>query len=199
MYKISLWSWIIALGAAASCGCTTRTLSNTPRTAIEQLLLTRAVDMAMVKFDMPELADKKVFIDFANLKCYEAEYVTVAIRTRIARTGAELVESAEGADMTIEVASGALAMEYKRSEVGMPPLPVPNSPAPLPAMPLYRSIEQTAIIKLLLFVHTKGRFVASHTYYAKADREEHFILQWRATRKDDVRRGWEQVELKPES
>ncbi|MCP4378823.1 MAG: hypothetical protein GY794_21935 [bacterium] len=199
MNKLSLCSWIIVVLALISSGCTSRTFSTTSRTAIEQLLLTRAVDVAMVKFDMPELADKKVFIDFTNLKCYESEYVKVAVRARIAQTGSRLTASSDDADLTIEVAAGALALEYKQGVVGMPALPVPNSPVPLPAMPFYRSTEQTAIVKLLIFVHQGGKFVASHLYYAKADRDESFILQWRATKQDDVRTGWEQAELKPKS
>ena len=196
MYKIGLWSWIIIVAAMASGGCSSRTFSTTSRTAIEQLLLTRAVDVAMVKFDMPELADKKVFIDFTNLKCYEAEYVKVAVRNRIAQSGSLLVATADKADLTIEVAAGALALEYKQGVVGMPPLPVPNSPVPLPAMPFYKTTEQTAIVKLLIFVHNSGKFVASYMYYAKADRDESFILQWRSSKQDDVRTGWEQAELK---
>ena len=195
MSRISLYSWIIAAAAAALGGCSSRTFSTTSRTAIEQLLLTRAVDVAMVKFDMPELAGKKVFLDFTNLKCYEAEYVKVAVRNRIAQSGSTLVASSGDADLTVEVASGALALEYKQGVVGMPPLPVPNSPVPLPAMPFYKSTEQTAIVKLLIFVHDSGKFVASHMYYAKADRDESFIMQWRSTRQDDIRTGWEQAEL----
>jgi hypothetical protein len=197
MYKISLWSWIIVAGALASAGCSSRTFSTTSRTAIEQLLLTRVVDVAMVKFDMPELAGKKVFIDFTNLKCYEAEYVKVAVRNRIAQTGSILVPTAETAELTVEVAAGALALEYKQGVIGMPALPVPNSPVPMPAMPFYKTTEQTAIVKLLIFVHASGKFVASHMYYAKADRDESFLMQWRSSKTDDVRTGWEQTELKP--
>ena len=186
----------IIVTALACGGCATRTMSTTDRTAVEQLLLTRAVDVAMAKLDAPELSDKKVFVDFANLKCYDAEYVRVAVRSRIARLGAVLVDSAEDADLTVEVASGALALEYKRGAIGMPTLPVPNSPVPLPAMPIYRSVEQTAIVKLMLFVHDSGKFVSSHIYYAKADRNENFILQWRSASHDDVRTGWERAEAK---
>jgi len=189
-------SWIAVAGILTVGGCSSRTFSTTPRTAIEQLLLTRAVDVAMVKFNMPELADKKVFVDFTNLKCYEAEYVKVAVRVRIAQIGSILVDSADKADLIVEVASGALALEYKQGIVGMPSLPVPNSPVPFPAMPFYRSTEQTAIAKLLIFVHDKGKFVASYQYYAKADRDESFIMQWRSSKQDDVRQGWEQADLK---
>jgi len=194
MHKINIWLSVIVVALAASSGCSSRTFSTTSRTAIEQLLLTRAIDVAAVKFDMPELVGKKVFIDFSNFKCYDVEYARLAIRNRIAQAGSQLVASADTAELTVEVASGALALEYKQGIVGMPPLPVPNSPVPLPAMPFYKSTEQTAIAKLLFFVHSGGRFVASHMYYAKADRDESFIMHWRSSDTDDVRTGWEQTE-----
>jgi len=180
-------------------GCTTRTFSSTPRTAVEQLLLSAAVDRAMEKLTIPELANRKVFIDFTNLKCYDAEYVKVAVRTRIARQGATLVSSADGADYVVEGASGALAMEYKTGTVGLPSLPVPQSPIPFPALSLHKKIEQTAIIKLLVFVHRKGRYVASAQYYAKSERDESFVLWHRFHRADDVRAAWERAELKLKS
>ena len=51
----------VAAAALLACiGCTSRTVSNTPRTAIEQLLLSGAVDRALAKFDVPELSGKKL-------------------------------------------------------------------------------------------------------------------------------------------
>ncbi|KPK84625.1 MAG: hypothetical protein AMJ81_05125 [Phycisphaerae bacterium SM23_33] len=179
-----------------SAGCSSRLVTNTPRSAIEQLLLSRAVDKALDRFELPELADRKVFVDFANLKAYDQEYIKVATRARFAELGATLVEQADQADLVAEVASGALGIEYKNGVVGLPAIPVPNSPVPFPEAPLYRTTEQTGIIKLLIFVHDKGRFVAANHYYAKADRDESFILWWRFQRQDEVRQGWERADLK---
>ena len=170
--------------------------SYTPRTAIEQLLLSSAVDLALAKFEMPELNGRKVYVDLTNLKSYDVEYVRVAVRVRIAVQGAILVGSADQADMVVEVASGALAMEHKTGTIGIPQLPMPQSDVPLPELPLHKKVEQTAIMKLLIFVHEKGKFVAAGWYYAKSDRDESFILGWRIQRKDDVRQGWERADAK---
>lgn len=159
-------------------------------------MLSSAVDKALEKFRLPELSQKKAFVDFSNLKAYDQEYIKVAVRARIAELGATLVEKAEDADLVVEVASGALGIEYKNLVVGLPALPVPSSPVPFPEAPLYRTTEQTGIIKLLIFVHRKGKFVAANHYYAKADRDETFILWWRSQRHDDVREGWEKADLK---
>jgi len=181
---------------ACCAGCASRLVTNTPRSAIEQMLLSRAVDMALEKFEMPEVANRKVFVDVANLKAYDAEYIRLAVRVRMAQLGAVVVDAAAGADLVAEVACGALGTEFKSAMIGLPPLPVPNSPVPLPESPLYRSTERTGIVKLLIFLHEKGKFVASAHYYAKADRDETFLLWWRSQKKDDVREGWERADAK---
>ncbi len=189
---------VLMMAGMFATGCASRHVTNTPRSAIEQLLLSGAVDRALEKFSLPELSGKKLFVDFTNLKAYDAEYIKVATRARMAELGAVLVDKAEQADLVAEVCSGGLGIEYKNSVVGMPALPVPNSPLPLPAVPLHRKTEQTGIVKLLIFVHAKGRFVAASHYYAKADRDESFILWWRFQSTDDVREGWERADLKLE-
>jgi hypothetical protein len=177
-------------------GCATRQVSTTSRTAIEQLLLSTAVDRALQKFDMPMLKDSKVFVDCANLKGTDVEYLQVALRARAASQGAILVTTPEDADYVMEVATGALAMEYKSLIWGLPSLPMPQAPIPLPEMSLLKTVEQTAILKLLIFVHQKGRFVASDQYFARGDRDESVFLWYRFQREDDVREGWERADAK---
>jgi len=175
-------------------GCTSRTFTNTPRAAIEQLLLSGAVDRTLEKFECPELKGHKVYVSTENLKAYDVEYIRVAARARVCRIGGVLVDKPEEAEFTVELASGGLGTEYKSGVVGMPSLPVPNSPVPLPEAPLYRKTEQTGIFKLLVFVHAKGEFVAADLYYAKYDRDESFFILKRYQHGDDIREGWEKSE-----
>jgi len=176
-------------------GCTSRVVTNTPRSAVEQLLLTGAVDKAMEKIDLDEVRGHKLFLDFSNLQAYDAPYIKTAVRARFCRLGATLVERADEAVLVAEVSSGASGTEYKSSALGMPALPVPNSPVPLPEASLYKHTERTGILKLLVFVHEKGKFVCAYTYYAKVDRTENFILWWRVRGRDEVRQGWEKADL----
>ncbi len=179
-------------------GCSSRVLTNTPRSAIEQMLLSGAVDKALEKLQLPEIEGKKVFLDFANLKAYDAEYIKVATRARFAELGAVLMDKADAADLTAEVASGSVGTESKSAVVGMPAFPVPNSPVPFPEAPFHKSAEQTGIVKLLIFLHANGKFVAANHYYAKVDRAESFLLWWRSEQIDDIREGWEKADLKLE-
>jgi hypothetical protein len=180
-------------------GCTTRNFTNTPRTAIEQLLLSTAIDNAVAKFHIPQVAGKKTYLDCINLKTYDIEYVKTAVRARFAQIGAVLVENADQADYIAEISSGALGTEYKSSLLGIPSLPIPGSPTPLPELALARGVEQTGIIKLFVFIHSNGKFITLDHYYGKAERDEGFILWFRFQPTDDIRKAWEQADNKLKS
>lgn len=180
-------------------GCTTRAFTNTPRTAIEQLLLSAAVDNAVAKFHVPQLAGRKTYLDFSYLNCFDVEYVKAAVRARFAQIGADLVKDPEQADYIAEISSGALGNEYKSSLLGIPSIPVPGSPTPLPELALARGVEQTGIAKLLVFIHADGKVVTTDHYYGKAERSESFILWFRFQPTDDVREAWEKADNKLEA
>lgn len=177
-------------------GCTTRNFTNTPRTAIEQLLLSTAVDNAVAKFQIPQVTGKKTYLDFINLKSYDIEYVKTAVRARFAQIGAVLVENADQADYIAEISSGALGTEYKSSLLGIPSLPIPGSPTPLPELAVARGVEQTGIVKLFVFIHSNGKFITLDHYYGKAERDEAFILWFRFQPTDDIRKAWEKADNK---
>jgi hypothetical protein len=180
-------------------GCASRKFSNTERTAVEQLLLSTAVDNAVGKFHIPQLAGKKTYLDFSNLNCYDAEYVKTAVRARFTEIGTSLVEEQNQADYIAEISSGALGTEYKSSLLGIPPLPVPGSPIPSPQLALASNVEQTGIVKLLVFVHSNGKTVTKEHYYGKAERIERFFLWWRSQPTDDIRKAWEKADEKLEA
>ncbi len=191
--KYIIWTSLLVTFAA---GCGSRAFTNTERAAIEQLLLSGAVDNALEKLNIPQVVGKKTYLDFTNLKSYDIEYVKAAVRARFAEIGAQLVENTEQADYVAEISSGALGTEYKSSLLGIPSIPVPGSPTPLPELALARDIEQTGIAKLLVFVHSNGKVVSTGHYYGKVERDESFILWFRFQPKDDIRTRWEAADEK---
>lgn len=189
---------ILMMSLIVTClaGCGTRTFTNTDRTAIEQLLLSGAVDNALEKVDIPQVAGKSTYLDFTNLQCYEIEYVKTAVRARFAQIGARLTEDANQAEYVAEVTSGAMGTEYKSFLIGIPAIPLPGSPTPLPELALARKIEQTGIVKLLIFLHSNGKFAAADHYYGKVERDEAFVLWFRSQPKDEIRERWEAADEK---
>ena len=191
--KYIIWTSLLVTFAA---GCGTRTFTNTERAAIEQLLLSGAVDNALEKLDIPQVAGKKTYLDFTNLKSYDIEYVKAAVRARFAKIGAHLAEDAKQADYVVEISSGALGTEYKSSILGIPSIPIPGSPTPFPELALARGVEQTGIAKLLVLVHSNGKVVSTDHYYGKVERDESFVLWFRWQSKDDIRTRWEAADEK---
>ena len=175
-------------------GCATRAVSSTPRTAIEQLLLSTAVDTALDKISLPELADKKIYPDFTNLQSYDSEYVKSAFRAYIASGGAIVLEKPEEADYIVNISCGALGNEYKDTLLGIPALPVPGSPMTLPELALWKHVERDGIAKFLVTVYSNGKIVSTKHYYGKAERDESFFLWMRSQPKDDIRKAWEESE-----
>ncbi len=175
-------------------GCTSRSVSHTPRTAIEQLLLSTAVDKAFDKVRLPELSDKKVYLDFSNLQSYDSEYVKSAFKGYVAEKGAALIEQPEDANYIIQISCGALGNEYKYTLIGIPALPVPGSPMSSPELALWKSVEQDGIAKFLITVSSDGKIVSKEHYYGKAERDETFFLWMRSQPKDDIRKAWEEAE-----
>ena len=175
-------------------GCSSRTVSNTPRTAIEQLLLSTAIDNALSKVQIAELKGKKAVVDFSNLQSYDAEYLKSAVRARIAENGSVIVEKREEADYLVEVSCGGLGNEYKDTIFGIPALPVPGSPMTLPELALWKTVEQDGISKLLITIYSEGKVVSTNHYYGKAERDETFFLWMRSQPKDDIRKAWEKAD-----
>ncbi|MHC4418734.1 MAG: DUF6655 family protein [Planctomycetota bacterium] len=175
---------VIACAVAVSVsGCSMRSVSSTPRTAIEQLLLSAAVDNALSKMEVQELSGSKVYLDFSHLEGYDVEYIKLAFYARMAELGVTVVETAEQADYSILVSSGAFGNEYKETMVGIPAFGVPGSVISLPELALWKTVAQNGIIKLLIV-----------DYYGKAERDETFLLWMRSQKKDDIRKGWEEAD-----
>lgn len=188
------WMCIVIVVAASAGGCQTRPVTNTPRSAIEQLLLSGAADLALDKFEMRELRGKKVYVDASYLSCYDKEYVHLATRVRFAEKGAIVVDSADEADYVVQIASGGVGTEFKSEVIGLPQIPIPTAGSATPEVSAYTSGEQTGIIKLLVAVFEKGRLVRATTFYAKCDREESFVFGMRYQPVDQVRENWDSAD-----
>jgi len=123
-------------------GYTTRTVSNIPYTAVEQLLLSTAVDTAFDKIGLPELANAKTYLDFSNLQSYDSECIKSVSKAYVTSTGEVIVKKHEQADYIIQISCGALGNEYRDTLLGIPALPVPGSPMTLPELALWKHVEQ---------------------------------------------------------
>jgi hypothetical protein len=175
-------------------GCSTRSVSSTPRTAIEQLLLSAAVDNALSKVQLLELTGKKAYVDFTHLQGYDVEYIKLAFYSRLAEQGVAIVQGPEECDYSVLLSCGGFGNEYKEALLGIPAFGAPASGFSLPELAIWKTIEQNGIIKLLVVVEPKVGTVRREYYYGKAERDETFFLWMRSQKKDDIRNGWEEAD-----
>ena len=143
--------------AAAVCflvsGCADPRITNTGRNAVEQFLLTNAVDRSVSKLDFRMLAGEKIRIDYSNLAPQtEKNYVQAILEARVAAAGAIIALKAEEAKYVLRPVCAALATEDSKIMFVTPQLPVPIPDMSLslviPELPLFKRVNRYGHCKL---------------------------------------------------
>lgn len=124
-----------------------------PRTSIEQLLLSTAVDNALKGVELSEVEGEAVYVDARTLEAYDVEYVLGSIRALLSENGALLQDDRESADIIVEARSGGLGMDVSGSLVGIPAIPliVPGAGGiEFPEIALFSTNKQDSVSKIAL-------------------------------------------------
>jgi hypothetical protein len=141
--------WMACLIALAS--CTTLLETTPPRTAKEQLMLSRAVRDSVADWQMPELADRRVHVDAAHLESFDRGFVLGEMRDWVGRQGAMLVDDEQDAEVRLEVRSGALGMEQREALIGIPALVIPvpmMGPMQTPELAVFKDARRKGLASL---------------------------------------------------
>lgn len=171
-------------------GCTTNKVSEPPRTATEQLLLSTAADHALQSAMPPGMfANRKVFLDAAYFDSYDPKYVIGAVRDALSRSGALLENTATDSDIIVEIRSGALSIDTSDTFFGVPSIPVPiplTTTLTTPEVPIYKSHTERSVAKFALLALARGS--RAHIYSSgpldgKAYEKSHllFFVSWART------------------
>lgn len=116
----------IPLAVLALCtGCTETRRSDPERTAVEQLLLSTAVDRAVDEVTLNVPKGTKVFVDASRFEAYDKAYAISAFRDRVLESGANLVSQLNDAQVIVEIRSGALSTDGTKTIIGIPAFDVP--------------------------------------------------------------------------
>ena len=137
-------------------GCASFKITEPPRSATEQLLLSTSADRALASADFSIFANQKVFLDTTYFDSYDSKYAVGEIRDALSRAGALLENSPTNSDIIIEARSGALSTDSADSLIGIPStgLPIPLSGAiSIPEIALYKSDKQNAYAKIALLAY----------------------------------------------
>jgi hypothetical protein len=138
--------------ALATVGCGTLRETLTARSALEQLLISTAADRAIDSLPLTPLQHHDIFVETANLECYDKPYVNQRVRQAVLRAGGRLVPARDKADLILEVACGGLAVDRGDSLLGLPQLNLP--------IPLAGSLEtpELAVFKKIYY-NGRAKFI----------------------------------------
>jgi len=134
-------------------GCADPNITRTGRNAIEQLLLSTAVDRTVEKMDFRMLKGEKVKLDYGNLAPQvDKNYVQAILEARISAAGAIIALKPDEAKFVLRPVSATLATEDDRIMFGTPQLPIPIPQAGIsviiPELPIFKRVRRFGYCKL---------------------------------------------------
>ncbi|MDQ3330854.1 MAG: hypothetical protein M3552_09400, partial [Planctomycetota bacterium] len=130
-------------------GCASTKTSNTGRTAMEQMLISNAVDQSLNRIDFQPLESRAVFLDTTYLDCVDKNYIVASSRNRILQAGGKLVAKPEDAEVVVELRTGAVGTDQSETYIGIPELSLPGPlPIAIPQVKLWSKSTQTGTAKI---------------------------------------------------
>ncbi len=179
----------LIVAALVGGGCASYRLTNPPRSATEQLLLSSAADRALVSVDLSVFLNQRVFLDATYFDGYDSKYAIGEIRDALNRAGALLEPDARDAGIIIEARAGALSTDSADTLIGVPntglPIPLAGTVS-IPEVALYKSEKQFAYAKIALLAYanqSRAHVFSSGPLAGKSYNKYHKILfiAWTST------------------
>jgi hypothetical protein len=157
---------ISGLVLIAGAGCGTTRMTNTARSATEQLLVSQSIDNAVSRIDFSVMKDKPVFFEEKCLDtAVDKGYLASSIRQQLLAAGCQLVEEKTKATYVVEARAGCVGTDNLSFLVGIPqtqlPSVMPGTPPVIPEMPIVKSTDQRGVAKIAVFAYNRqtGRAV----------------------------------------
>jgi hypothetical protein len=135
-------------------------MTDTQRTATEQLLVSNAIDQAVSGFDFSELAGKTVFFETQYLdNAVDRGYLVSSLRQALLARGCVLMEDRAKATYVVEARSGGIGTDRHAVLVGIPqmnvPAFVPGQPSQIPEIPFAKKTDQEGTAKIAVFAYNR--------------------------------------------
>jgi hypothetical protein len=135
-------------------------MTDTQRTATEQLLVSNAIDQAISELDFRQLAGKPTFFDTQFLDgTVDRGYLVSSLRQQLLVSGCVLQEDRAKASYVVEVRSGGIGTDRHALLVGIPqmnvPTFVPGQPSLIPEIPLAKKTDQEGVAKIAVFAYNR--------------------------------------------
>jgi len=107
-------------------GCATLRVTDPPRSADEQFLLSTAAQKAVAQLSTEALRDRRVFLDASYFNAPEQAFITGEVRARLLLGGVRLMENRKDAQIILEVRSGGVGINRIEFLLGLSAIPIPG-------------------------------------------------------------------------
>jgi hypothetical protein len=186
-------------GLMILCGCGMTRMTDTQRTATEQLLISNAIDQAVSEIDFSPLAGKTVYLDTQYLAgTVDKGYVVSSLRQCLVANRCILREEPSEACYIVEARAGCIGTDRHGLLVGIPqmtvPAVVPGQPSQIPEIPVAKRTDEQGCAKLALFAYnrlTGKRVWQSGVIEATSDARDMWVLGLGPFRKGTILQGTE--------
>jgi hypothetical protein len=165
-------------------------MTNSARTATEQLLMSSVIDRAVDDIDCTPLSGKSVYFDFGSAQTAgDKRYLADTVRQKLLASGCVLKDKKTDADLVVGLRIGTIGTDSNRVMFGVPSVNVPPAlmalsatPVPIPAipeLPLAKKQAQRGVAKIGLFAYdqkTGGAYWQSGALPIDSTAKEIWIL-----------------------
>jgi hypothetical protein len=187
-YRNGRCAWALAqLALALVSGCTTVSVTGSPRTGTEQLMLTGTFDDALYHVDFSPLAGARVFLDSTYITVVDKDWIISSIRRTMAEQGVLLENNKDKANIIVEAAFGAYGTDQRDRQFGLPGVTLSPSLATgasvsggsSSSLNISETKQQDAVVKARLFAYEPktGRLVWETAPLLNAQGvRDHFVI-----------------------
>ncbi|HZW08461.1 MAG TPA: DUF6655 family protein [Phycisphaerales bacterium] len=180
-------SWIFCGLTALISGCSTVRITDPPRTATEQFLLSEAASEAVDGLNFSTLRGRAVWVEDSYFAASEAEFVLGQMRAKMLMEGVRLAPTREECEVVVEVRSGGVGIDRYGFLLGAAASILPSSvltsdsddgysvPIATPELSVLKNVDQRAVagVSYVAYWRDTGEIVAaSGPYVGRAFRDD---------------------------
>lgn len=137
--------------------CSSPWMTNTPRSAIEQYLISTTVDRCFAYTNYMNYSNKKAYMDYAYFAPQvDKPYAQGIIEGRLSSFGIVIVKKPEESDIIVQPICGVLGTDHDKFLIGTPTLPIPlpdtGMTFAIPEIPLFSKITRKAYGKFSVYI-----------------------------------------------
>jgi hypothetical protein len=150
---------LCAVLVSTAAGCGTTRWSDSKRTATEQLLISDAVERAVMQIDMRPLAGQTVFLDTKILDdVSDGKYLASALKHQLLASGCRVAAAQDAADVVVEARAGAIGTDRNEVLLGLPATSVSfmGNGTSIPEIAFFKRTDQRGVADINLFAYERA-------------------------------------------